>query len=65
MQFSNIARNNNLNLDDEISFVSYGGMLIYGKKNSGKTYEVIKILQKYSYVYIDMRLYTDKNKAVK
>ncbi len=49
--------NNGINLDDEISFVNYGGMLIYGSRNSGKTFEILKILGKYSYVYVDMRLY--------
>jgi len=39
-------------------------MLIYGKRNCGKTYEVLKILEKYSYVYIDMRLYVDRIKTI-
>lgn len=57
---SNIARNEAVNLDDQISFVSYAGILIYGNKNSGKTFEVQRILQKYQYLYLDMRLYQDK-----
>jgi Cdc6-like AAA superfamily ATPase len=61
---SNTARNQTINLDDEISFVSYSGMLIYGDRNCGKTYEVLKILEKYSHMYVDMRLYDDPNRAV-
>jgi hypothetical protein len=43
-QLSNAAKNTAANLEEEISFVSYGGLLIYGSKNTGKTHNVLKIL---------------------
>jgi hypothetical protein len=63
-QFSNVAKNTALDLEDEISFVSYGGMLIYGGNNCGKTHDVLKVLEKYPHLYIDMRMFPEKHKAV-